>query len=86
MGRRGPKSWTTTEEEVFLAAQLPDYMKCQPSRVYGKFWADTFRAFFNHWPERARLHIEEKDLTSDQEAILRKDIKERQTVSIIYLT
>jgi hypothetical protein len=86
MGRRGPKSWTTTEEEAFLTAQLPDYMKCQPSRVYTKFWADTFRAFFHRWPERARLHIEEKNLTSDQEAILRRDIKGRQTVSLFRFT
>lgn len=54
MRRRGPKAWTNPEEEDFLTGRLPEYLKCQPTRVYEKFWVDTFRVFLEKWPERAR--------------------------------
>ncbi|KAG2035511.1 hypothetical protein BDR03DRAFT_983654 [Suillus americanus] len=77
MVRRGPKSWTTIEEEVFLREQLPEYNRCRHRKLYGNFWIDTFRQFFNLWPESMRLHQNtdsgipaEGDLTPDQKQIV----------------
>jgi hypothetical protein len=80
--RRGPKSWTSSDEETFLRSKLPAYIACQVTRTYTTFWADTFYDFFDHWPERARLCNVPLigDLTNEQECSLEKAIKKRQSV------
>ncbi|KAG2034041.1 hypothetical protein BDR03DRAFT_1013774 [Suillus americanus] len=74
MVRRGPKSWTTIEEEVFLREQLPEYNRCRHRKLYGNFWIDTFRQFFKIWPKSTCLHQNidpaEGDLTPDQKQIV----------------
>jgi hypothetical protein len=90
MVRRGPKSWATVEEEVFLKALLPEYRKCRHQKAYANFWIDTLRAFFNKWPERMRLHCDpnsgipaEGDLTPHQREIVGQAIIKRKQVSQI---
>ncbi|KAG1817165.1 uncharacterized protein BJ212DRAFT_1480393 [Suillus subaureus] len=74
MAHRGPKSWMTIEEEVFLREQLPEYNRCWHQKLYGKFWIDTFHQFFKIWPKSTRLHQNidpaEGDLTPDQKQIV----------------
>lgn len=89
MGRRGPKSWTTTEQESFLMEQLPEYIRCQPSRQYEEFMSKTNFAFLAKWPERACLHQRgipaEGSLTDQQNVILQDAIKARKTVSYLMM-
>jgi hypothetical protein len=85
MGRRGPKPWTTTEQEEFLMARLPDYIRCQPTRHYNDFIVDTNLAFLARWPERACLHGQgipaEGLLTPQQDTIVQTATEKRKTVS-----
>lgn len=85
--RRGPKPWATTEQEAFLLARLPDYIKCQPTRRYQDFSVDTGLAFLAKWPERERLYQQgipaEGPLTPDQFEIVQTAIKARKTVSYV---
>lgn len=85
MGRRGPKPWTTTEQEEFLMARLPDYIKCQPTRHYNDFIVNTNLAFLAKWPERAHLHGQgipaEGLLTPQQDAIVKIATEKRKIVS-----
>ncbi|KAG0698804.1 hypothetical protein DFH29DRAFT_877738 [Suillus ampliporus] len=87
MVRRGPKSWTTIEEDVFLRALLPEYNSCRHRKLYGNFWIDTFHQFFNLWPESTRLHQNidsgipaEGDLTPDQKKIVGLAIIKRKEI------
>jgi len=89
MHRRGPKTWTSPEEEDFLMGRLPEYVKCQLTRVYEKFWADTFCVFLEKWPERARQRTgtnvsyipAEGDLTGAQREALGIILLNRKKVS-----
>lgn len=91
MGQRGRKSWTNPDEEEFLISRLPEYIKCQPTKAYGNFWADTFRVFLEKWPERARLSgkcakdqtcvLAEGDLPEVQLAALKISVQKRKAVS-----
>jgi hypothetical protein len=90
MVRRGPKSWTTIEEDVFLRALLPEFNRCRHRKLFGNFWIDTFREFFNHWPESTRLHQDinsgipaKGDLTPDQKTIVGLAIIKRKEASHI---
>ncbi|KAG1884066.1 hypothetical protein F4604DRAFT_1919890 [Suillus subluteus] len=86
MGRRGPKPWATPEQESFLMARLPDYIKCQPSRQYNDFIVDTNFAFLAKWPERARLHRKgipaEGLLTPQQTEIMKTALAKRKTAIV----
>ncbi|KAG1864789.1 hypothetical protein F4604DRAFT_1928591 [Suillus subluteus] len=86
MGRHGPKPWATPEQESFLMARLPDYIKCQPSRQYDDFIVDTNFAFLAKWPERARLHRKgipaEGLLTPQQTEIMKTALAKRKTAIV----
>ncbi|KAG2135760.1 hypothetical protein DEU56DRAFT_913144 [Suillus clintonianus] len=84
--RRGPKPWASNEQEAFLLARLPDYIKCQPSKRYRDFLVDTGLAFLAKWPERAYLSRNgipaEGPLTPDQFKIVQTAIKARKTAIV----
>jgi hypothetical protein len=88
MTRRGRKSWSSPEEEEFLTSRLPAYIKCQPTKTYENFWAETCRQFLEKWPERTRQRTEDEtcipaegDLTEAQIVALKNAIQKRKTVS-----
>lgn len=83
MPRRGPKTWTTPEEEAFLYSQLPAYIACQATKVYHNFWNTTIRDFLSRWPERARLTDipQEGELSDIQKPHMAQAILKRKSVS-----
>ena len=85
MPRRGPKTWTTPEEEVFLQSQLPAYIACQATKVYHTFWNTMTREFLSRWPERARLTDipQDVELSDEQKSRVAQAILKRQSVSCI---
>ncbi|KAG1884340.1 hypothetical protein F4604DRAFT_1919510 [Suillus subluteus] len=86
MGRHGPKPWATPEQEAFLMARLPEYIRCQPSRQYNDFIVNTNLAFLVKWPKRACLHRQgipaEGLLTPQQAEIIKKALAKRKTAIV----
>ncbi|KAG1876719.1 hypothetical protein DFJ58DRAFT_836002 [Suillus subalutaceus] len=80
----GPKSWATVEEDAFLKALLPEYIRARHWKMYDNFWTNTFQSFFHQWPERMHLHHDgiptEGDLTPHEKDIVRLAIKQRRVV------
>ncbi|KAG1776737.1 hypothetical protein EV702DRAFT_1045783 [Suillus placidus] len=81
MPRRGPKTWTTPEEEVFLQSQLPAYIACQATKVYHDFWNTMSRKFLSHWPERVHLTDipQDVELSDIQKSRVAQAILKRQS-------
>ncbi|KAG2122508.1 hypothetical protein BD769DRAFT_1389598 [Suillus cothurnatus] len=84
MAHRGPKPWTTVEEDAFFKALLPEFIRAQHLKMFVNFWANTFCSFFHRWPKHTCLHHNdvpaEGDLTPDQLKIVKLAIIERKLV------
>lgn len=83
--RRGPKPWTTAEQQEFLLSKLSEYIICQQTKVYTEFFHVTWCTFEARWPERNNGHIDvplEGDLTTVQTKILTNAKEHRKEVSI----
>ncbi|KAG2122914.1 hypothetical protein DEU56DRAFT_917622 [Suillus clintonianus] len=81
MPRRGPKAWTTPEEEAFLHSQLTAYIACQATKVYHNFWNTMIHDFLSRWPERARLTDipQEGELSDIQKSHMAQAILKRKS-------
>ncbi|KAG1720606.1 uncharacterized protein EDB91DRAFT_1256903 [Suillus paluster] len=51
MGRRGPKSWASTEQTEFLLSRLSQFIECRQTKVYKPFLTNTWNTFEAQWPE-----------------------------------
>ncbi|KAG1776921.1 hypothetical protein EV702DRAFT_1197593 [Suillus placidus] len=81
MPRRGPKTWTTPEEEVFLQSQLPAYIACQATKVYHNFWNTMGHKFLSRWLESERLTDipQDVELSDIQKSHVAQAILKRQS-------
>ncbi|KAG1806182.1 uncharacterized protein BJ212DRAFT_1303705 [Suillus subaureus] len=85
----GPKPWTTVEEDVFLKALLPEFIRAQHLKMFVNVWADTFCSFFYQWPKCTCLYHNsvpvEGDLTPDQLKIVKLAIAEHRIMTDQYM-
>lgn len=88
MGRRGPKSWASTEQIEFLSSRLSQYVVCQKTKAYKPFFTNTWNMFETQWPERKCTDNSvpiEGDLTENETRALVTFMEKRKVVSIQHI-
>jgi hypothetical protein len=81
------KTWTTTEQEVFLRDRMALYRACMPGKKYQAFWSQVFSEWKASFPELPHPDLPgiEKDTDivpkSEQEALYNSILDKRLDVS-----
>jgi hypothetical protein len=78
-----PKSWASTEEEVFVNTFYGKYQNCQAKRDYNTFWAPFFEAWNERFPEHLFIFPDiplDEDLTDDQRQVVSQAFEKRKHV------
>jgi hypothetical protein len=48
--RRGPKPKGTVAQNDYLHSRIPDYLACQGTKKWHKFWSPFFQDWLARWP------------------------------------